>query len=155
MPLDANLRVGLVGAGYISEFHARALKRVPNARLVGLTDVVTARAAALAARFNIPNVFPTMEAMMDEGVDVIHILTPPESHARLAIAALNRGCHVLVEKPLAMNELEVDSITAAAAAAQKSVCVNHSMMYDRLPASLHTVVRAGFLELRRIRRAFL
>src|ERR1700676_271148 len=99
MPPDSYLRVGLVGAGYISEFHTRAIQRVPNARLVGVTDVSTARAASLADRFSLPNVFPTMEAMMEEGVDVVHILTPPHTHAALAIAALNNGCHVLVEKP--------------------------------------------------------
>jgi len=143
MPLDTNLRVGLVGAGYISEFHASALKRVPNARLVGLTDAVTSRAASQAARFSIPNVFPTMKAMIDGGVDVIHILTPPDTHAQLAIEALNRGCHVLVEKPLAMNELEVDSIVGAAAAAQKSVCVNHSLLYDRFVSKALRLVRSG------------
>jgi nucleoside-diphosphate-sugar epimerase/predicted dehydrogenase len=143
MSADTNLRVGLVGAGYISEFHASALKRVPNARLVGITDVVTSRAAGLAGRFRIPSVFPTMESMIDEGVDVVHILTPPESHAQLTILALNRGCHVLVEKPLAMNELEVDSITAAAAAAQKSVCVNHSLLHDRFVSKALRLVRSG------------
>jgi len=143
MPLNTNFRVGLVGAGYISEFHASALKRVPNARVVGITDVVTSRAAALAARFNIPKVFPTMEAMINEGVDVIHILTTPETHAQLAITALDSGCHVLVEKPLAMNAEEVDSITAAAAAARKAVCVNHSLMYDRFVLKALRLVRSG------------
>ena len=52
MPLDASFRVGLVGAGYISEFHARAVQRVPNARLVGVADAVPSRAEDLAARFN-------------------------------------------------------------------------------------------------------
>jgi len=84
-----------------------------------------------------------MEAMIDEGVDVIHILAPPESHAQLTIAALNRGCHVLVEKPLAMNAEEVDSITAASAAAQKSVCVNHSLLYDRFVSKALHLVRSG------------
>src|SRR6202158_1956291 len=143
MPLDARLRVGLVGAGYISEFHARAVQRVPNARLVGVTDAVTSRAAGLAARFSLPNVFPTMEAMIHEGVDVIHILTPPDTHAQLAIAALKNGCHVLVEKPLAMNAEEVDCISAAAAAAQKSVCVNHSLLYDRFVSKALSLVRSG------------
>src|ERR1700687_214983 len=143
MPLDARLRVGLVGAGYISEFHARAVQRVPNARLVGVTDAVTSRAAGLAARFSLPNVFPTMEAMIHEGVDVIHILTPPDTHAQLAIAALKNGCHVLVEKPLAMNAEEVDCISAAAAAAQKSVCVNHSLLYDRFVSKALKIVRSG------------
>jgi predicted dehydrogenase/nucleoside-diphosphate-sugar epimerase len=145
MPSDTQLRVGLVGAGYISEFHARAIHRVPNARIVGIADVVNSRATTLAARFGIPKVFPTMEAMVNEGVDVVHILTPPDTHASLAIAALKSGCHVLVEKPLAMNAEEVDCISAAAAAAQKSVCVNHSMLYDRFVAKALNIVRSGVI----------
>ena len=143
MPSDTHVRVGLVGAGYISEFHARAIQRVSNARIVGIADVVHSRAAALAARFGIPKVFPTMEAMMDEGVDVIHILTPPRTHAQLAIAGLKSGCHVLVEKPLAINAEEVDRIAAAASAAQKSVCVNHSLLYDRFVSKALNIVRSG------------
>jgi len=143
MPPDTRLRVGLVGAGYISEFHVRALQRVANARIVGIADIVQSRAATLAARFNIPRVFPTMEAMMNEGVDVIHVLTPPNTHAPLAIAALENGCHVLVEKPLASNAEEVDRISAAATAAHKSVCVNHSMLYDRFVSKALNLVRSG------------
>ena len=143
MPPDTSLRIGLVGAGYISEFHARAIQRVPNARIMGIADVVNSRATALAARFSIPKVFPTMEAMMNEGVDVIHILTPPDTHAQLAISALQNGCHVLVEKPLAINAEEVDRISAAAATAQKSVCVNHSMLYDRFVSKALSLVRSG------------
>ena len=143
MPPDGKFRVGLVGAGHISEFHARAVQRVPNARLVGVTDVVTSRAAGLAVRHALPEVFPTMEAMIKKGVDVIHILTPPETHAQLAIAALKKGCHVLVEKPLAMNAEEVDSISAASAAAQKSICVNHSLLYDRFVLKALRLARSG------------
>jgi nucleoside-diphosphate-sugar epimerase/predicted dehydrogenase len=84
-----------------------------------------------------------MEAMIGNGVDVIHILTPPESHAQLAIAALKNGCHVLVEKPLAINAEEVDSISVAAAGAQKSVCVNHSLLYDRFVLKALRLVRSG------------
>jgi predicted dehydrogenase/nucleoside-diphosphate-sugar epimerase len=143
MPSDTFLRVGLVGAGYVSEFHARAIQRVSNARIVGIADVVNSRATALAARFSVPRVFPTMEAMMNEGVDVVHILTPPATHASLAIAALRNGCHVLVEKPLASNAEEVDRIAAAAADARKSVCVNHSMLYDRFVCQALNRVRSG------------
>src|SRR6476646_1397411 len=143
MSPDTHLRVGLVGAGYISEFHARAIQRVPNARIIGIADVVNSRAASLAARFNVPKVFPTMEAMINEGIDVIHVLTPPDTHAQLAISALKHGCHVLVEIPLAINAEEVDSSSAAAAAAQKSVCVNHSMLYDRFVSRALSLVRSG------------
>ncbi|HXJ06269.1 MAG TPA: NAD-dependent epimerase/dehydratase family protein [Candidatus Acidoferrum sp.] len=143
MPTDTYLRVGLVGAGYISEFHARAIQRVPNARIIGIADVVNSRASALAARFSIPKVFHSMEAMIKEGVDVIHILTPPDTHAQLAIAALKNGCHVLVEKPLAINAEEVDRISDAAEATKKSLCVNHSMLYDRFVSKALSLVRSG------------
>jgi predicted dehydrogenase/nucleoside-diphosphate-sugar epimerase len=143
VPPATYLRVGLVGAGYISEFHARAIQRIPNAGIIGIADVVNSRATALAARFSIAKVFPTMEALIAEGVDVVHILTPPGTHAQLAIAALEKGCHVLVEKPLATNVEEVDRISAASVAAQKSVCVNHSMLYDRFVSKALNVVRSG------------
>jgi predicted dehydrogenase/nucleoside-diphosphate-sugar epimerase len=143
MSSDERLRVGLVGAGYISEFHARAVQRVPNARIVGVTDFVPSRAAALAAQFGVPNVFARMEDMISEGVDVVHILTPPETHAQLAVAALNSGCHVLVEKPLAMNTDEVDCITAAAARAGKLLSVDHSLLYDRFVLRALGLVRSG------------
>jgi predicted dehydrogenase/nucleoside-diphosphate-sugar epimerase len=143
MASNKNLRVGLVGAGYISEFHARAIGRASNARIVGVTDFVPARAAALAERFDVPDVFPGMEEMIRAGVDVVHILTPPETHAPLTIAALESGCHVLVEKPLAMNVDEVDSIAAAAARARKLVCVDHSLLYDRFVSRALDLVHSG------------
>src|SRR6202521_3086319 len=143
MPSDTKFRVGLVGAGYISEFHASAVQRVPHARLVGVADVDTSRAARLAARFGVSTIFPTMEALISEGIDVIHILTPPDTHAQLAIAALKNGCHVLVEKPLATCVEDVDRISAAAEAAGKSVCVNHSLLYDRFVSKALGLVRSG------------
>src|ERR1700676_4256890 len=143
MSSDKYLRVGLVGAGHISEFHARAVQQVPNARIVGVTDVVTARAAALAARFSVPNTFAGIEDMIGAGVDVVHILTPPATHAELAIAALKKGCHVLGEKPLAMNADEVDEVASAATSAGKSISVNHSLLYDRFVSRALDLVRSG------------
>src|ERR1700680_659760 len=102
MPSRDYLRIGLVGAGYISEFHVRAIERISNARIVGVTDVTVSRAKHLAARFKIPGIYSNIDDMFSVGVDVVHILTPPSSHAQLAIAALENSCHVLVEKPLAM-----------------------------------------------------
>lgn len=137
------VRVGLVGAGHISEFHARAIQRIAVARIVGITDVITSRAKDLADKFKVPATFPTIEDMIDEGVDVIHVLTPPSSHAHIAVTALENGCDVLVEKPLAMNAEEVDRIAAVAASVEKRVCVNHSLLYDRFVAKALGIVRSG------------
>src|SRR5262249_43110961 len=134
---------GLVGAGYISEFHARAVRRIPDAQLIGVADVMAPRATALASQFGIPNVYASMDEMIRAGVDVVHILTPPAAHAPLAISALENGCHVLIEKPMATSVEEVDRISVAAAAAGKSVCVNHSLLYDRFVSKALRIVRSG------------
>src|SRR5688572_28530980 len=100
--LDHNrpLRVGLIGAGYVGEFRMMGLRRVPNAKLIGICDVDPARAAAAATAAE-TRAFSSTADLFTAGVDVVHILTPPHLHAPIAIEALEHGCHVLIEKPLA------------------------------------------------------
>jgi predicted dehydrogenase/nucleoside-diphosphate-sugar epimerase len=137
-------RVGLVGAGFIAPYHIRALKDLRNVRIVGVCDLDQPRAAALikASGLN-ANVFPSLKAMVADGVDVVHILTPPSSHAALTLEALSLGCHVLVEKPLATRVEDCDRIIAAAKVAGKFVCVNHSLLRDPFVVRALNVVRSG------------
>ncbi|MGH7366768.1 MAG: Gfo/Idh/MocA family protein, partial [Candidatus Rokuibacteriota bacterium] len=135
-------RVGLVGAGYVSEFHIRALQRLPEVRITGITDLLAERAGAVAARFGL-TAYPSLEAMAAAGLDVVHVLTPPASHTRVAVDALHRGCHVLVEKPLATTVEECDRLSAESAAAGRQVCVGHSMLTDPIFARMVAAVRQG------------
>lgn len=135
-------RVGLVGAGYVSEFHVRALHRVPEVRIVGITDLVEERARAVAARFAIA-AWPSLEAMAEAGLDAVHVLTPPASHTAVALEALRRGCHVLVEKPLATSVEECDRLAAESARLGRHVCVGHSMLLDPTFLRLVSAVRSG------------
>ena len=93
-------RVGLVGAGYVSEFHFRALERLPQVRVTGITDVDAGRAASRAREFGIPS-FASLADLCAAGVDVVHVMTPPDTHVAVAIEAMERGADVLIEKPLA------------------------------------------------------
>ena len=68
--------------------------------------------------------------MIDAGANVIHVLTPPAAHAKVALAALNRGCHVLVEKPIAEDEADALAIGKVAKAKGLVASVNHSLLYD-------------------------
>ena len=138
-----SFRVGLVGAGYISEFHIRALRRLSNVSIIGIADLNISRARAVAERFGIPRSFPSLREMAAEGLDVVHVLTPPASHAEVAIEALGYGCHVLVEKPLATNVEDCDRIASAASAANRRVCVDHSLLYDFFVARALNLVRGG------------
>src|SRR5689334_21695815 len=101
MSTSGKTRVALVGAGYVSAYHIRALRTLPHVEIVGIADPAVDRAEELARRFEIPGMFASLSDMRDARPDVVHILTPPSSHARLAIEALDMGCHVFVEKPMA------------------------------------------------------
>ena len=139
---ERQFRVGLVGAGYVSEFHIRALRRLPGVRIVGITDLLEERAHAVAARFGIA-AYPSLEAIAETGLDVVHVLTPPASHTTVALDALRRGCHVLVEKPLATSVEECDRLAAESAAVGRHVCVSHSMLADPTFVRLVEAVRNG------------
>lgn len=129
-------RVGLIGAGYVSQFHIKALQRLPDVTITGVCDLDLTRAQATGCR-----AFASTKELYAAGVDFVHILTPPASHAALTIEALKNGCHVLVEKPLATSVEDCDRI--AAAAGDKIVCVNHSLLRDPFILEALDFVRNG------------
>ncbi|MBW3597186.1 MAG: NAD-dependent epimerase/dehydratase family protein [Planctomycetes bacterium] len=135
-------RVGVVGAGYISEFHMRALRRLPGVQVVGIADRDPSRAGAVAERFQ-SSAFPSLAALAESGAEVIHVLTPPDSHAPLALEALERGCHVLVEKPLATSPEDCDRLAATAQATGLTVGVVHSYLRDPFMVRALEAVRRG------------
>lgn len=122
-------RVGFVGAGHISPYHAAALSRIPGVDLAGIYDLDRQRSERLAAQLG-TRALPSMDAFAAEGIDVIHVLTPPESHAQVTLAALQLGAHVLVEKPLATDPADCRRIADAARERGLRVCVDHSLLYD-------------------------
>lgn len=142
-PIDRTWNVGLLGAGHIAEFHAKAIARQPNARLVAVADLDAGRAAELADRFDVPARVTSLAELLDAGVDVVHILTPPSAHASNAIEAIEHGCHVFIEKPLATSVEDCDRIEAAARAHDRAVCVGHSLLRDPFIARALEIVRSG------------
>ncbi|TMK80585.1 MAG: NAD-dependent epimerase/dehydratase family protein [Actinobacteria bacterium] len=140
---DAPTRVAIVGAGYVSAHHLRALKDLPFIRVVGICDRDQARARAMARRFAVADVYPTLDAMAAAKPDVIHVLTPPASHCALALAALDMGCHVFVEKPMAESPEECDRMIAKAREKGLMLSVNHSDLFDPVMVRAMDLVRAG------------
>ncbi|MCC6492233.1 MAG: Gfo/Idh/MocA family oxidoreductase [Pirellulales bacterium] len=104
---------GIVGAGMISRFHARALAEVRGARLVACCDSSPDRAEVLAQEFKCAS-YSSVEAMLaHQGVDAVTIATPSGAHMEPAVAAANAGKHVIVEKPLEITLRRCDKIIAA------------------------------------------
>jgi len=140
---EADIRVGLIGAGYIAGWHAGALRATAGMRLAGVCDSSAEAGEGLAAALGVP-FFPTLAAMA-AGVDAVHVLTPPATHAALAIEALEAGLHVLVEKPMAVTMEEVRALQDAAARAGRQLAVGHNFLGLPSHRRLRRLVAAGEL----------
>jgi predicted dehydrogenase len=102
------LRTAIVGCGKVAHLHAQALRGMPEARLVAVIDSDGERARAFALQYGV-------ESHTDlSGAEVAIICTPHPLHKASAIAAMNSGAHVLVEKPMATTVADCDEMIAAA-----------------------------------------
>ena len=108
------LGVGLTGTGWVSDVHARALKRVASARLVGVTSRDAGRGGAFAAKHGIAKSYTDHRAMLDDPeLDVICVGLPNDNHERVVLDAAAAGKHVICEKPLATNLEEGERMVVA------------------------------------------
>jgi len=137
------LRVGLVGAGYVSEYHIRALQSLPFVEIVGIADPHVDRARKVAKRYGLRAVYASLTEMAAARPQVVHVLTPPASHCRLTMEALEMGCHVLVEKPMAETVEECDQMIARARSAGRILSVNHSARMDPVVLRALELVKNG------------
>lgn len=138
-------RAGLVGCGYIAPYHLEAIRVLRDVEAVGVVDADEEKARRFAAEHPGLRVFPTLEEMVAAGVDVVHVLTPPRSHVPVALAAVELGCDVLVEKPLGTSVEECDRLAAVASRAGRRVAVNHSLLADPQVSRVLRWVREGRL----------
>src|SRR5450631_631440 len=98
------LNIGIVGCGKIADGHIEGIQKLPCARLVAVCDLEPVLAEQIALRFSVPQWYTDFDRMLSEHrFDVIHIATPPDSHLALARKAAQAGCHLFIEKPLAIN----------------------------------------------------
>jgi len=137
-------KAGIVGAGHIAEFHIQALKRIPFVDIVGVTDLDRAKAEALAGRFGL-TVAGSLAELIAAGANVIHVLTPPATHAPVATEALRAGAHVLVEKPLATDPDDCVKLRDLGRELGLQVGVSHSLLFDPQIRSALESARRGAL----------
>jgi predicted dehydrogenase/nucleoside-diphosphate-sugar epimerase len=138
-----SFRVGIVGAGYVSYHHARALNDLPYVDVVGVTDVDAERATRLAKQFDGVRVYPGLTEMRAASPDVIHVLTPPATHYALARQALDIGCHAFLEKPMAERAVDCDDLIERARVAGRQISVNHSARFDPVVLEAARLARQG------------
>jgi len=104
---------GVVGAGLIADFHARAIGDIPNAKFVACCDSVMDRATALAEKYG-ARAFGSYEEMLgSDDIDIVTIATPSGVHMEPTIAAAQAGKHVICEKPLEVTLERIDAMIEA------------------------------------------
>jgi predicted dehydrogenase len=138
------LRVGLVGCGAFARFSLARYRLLPGVAIEAVADVDPAAAQRAAADLDAAVLEP--EAILTApGIDLVYIATPPSCHFPQALAALEAGKHVLVEKPLATTVADAETL-AAAAAGRGLVCVaNLVERYSPLADAVRSVIRSKLL----------
>jgi predicted dehydrogenase len=121
--------VALLGAGFMGRAHAAAYAALSDRARVVVVCARSAGAAELGARLGAPVVEDVEAALAVPGVEAVDICLPTPLHRGVAERALVRGCHVLVEKPLALSLDDADAIGAAAAASGRVLMVGHVLRF--------------------------
>jgi len=126
------VRSVIIGSGLIAgKKHIPAFRKLRSkTELVAICDLNLAAAKEVADRFGIPRTYSDVGEMLNtEKPDLVDICTPPQTHTRLALEAMRHGCHVLVEKPMALTVADCDQIVQASEEYGLQVCVGHSDLF--------------------------
>ena len=139
-------RIAFTGTGHISRVHAQAAQKLNDVELVAVVNHRAESREQYAAQFSIPRQYGDIDALLADGnLDAISINTPNYLHAPQAIAALNAGVHVIVEKPMAMNSAEAERMQAASRVSGAKLMVAHCWRFDEEVLWLKQQIDAGRL----------
>lgn len=129
--VEMRLKIAIVGSGRAArELHLPYFKEMEECEVVALCDPQVEWTKKLAQQFNVPEAYPTLrEALENEGVDAVSICSIPQNHLDDVLTAFEFGCHVLLEKPMAMNMEEVGKMKAAQEKAGKVLSVVHNFKF--------------------------
>ena len=141
------VRIGLIGAGAVVPVaHTPVLKKLQSVEPAAPCDTDLPKARALATRFGIPDVFDDIEDLLGhERVDALLIATPNHLHESHILAALAAGCHVLVEKPLALTAAGAQKLAKAAEKRDRVIMAAMTHRYRPDAQAVRSFVQNGEL----------
>lgn len=132
------IKVGVAGAGVMGRNHARVLAETRDFRLTHILDADAVTAEGVAAAYEATGV-ASVEAFVDAGLDAAVVATPNRTHADLTVALLEKGVHVLVEKPIAATVADAQRMIDAAKANNRVLMVGQ---VERFNPAVEAVKRA-------------
>jgi predicted dehydrogenase len=130
MEANKTIKLGVIGTGNIGNVHLENFKDLPNAEIIAVTDLITARAEKAAEEFGIKKIHTSAQALIqDDQIDAVIVGVPNQFHASITVEALKAGKHVLLEKPMAINLEEAKEIVRAQKQYKKIVMIPHQMRW--------------------------
>jgi len=145
---DLRMRVGVIGVGVMGRNHARVLSELDGVDLVGVCDTEKRTADEVASLYHtIPYYYP--EELLDQKLDAVHVVVPTFIHHQIAQKAIDRGCHVLIEKPIADTIEHAQAISRMAerntGSASITLMVGHIERFNPAIKKLKLMVTEGSL----------
>jgi UDP-N-acetylglucosamine 3-dehydrogenase len=138
------LGLAIIGCGGIAQAHLGAIAAEPRVRLLAAVDADLQRAQAVKEKHHAERACASWDGIWDDPrIEAVDLCLPHYLHAPAAVAALEHGRHVLVEKPIANTAVEADRMVAAAATAARVLMVGHMKRYSRAFGLMKRVVDSG------------
>jgi UDP-N-acetylglucosamine 3-dehydrogenase len=134
------LRVGVVGVGVMGSNHARVLAEFPGVALAGVADPDRKQAHLVGSMLGCP-ALSSVDELLDRGVDAVTIAAPTHLHRDIALACIERGVHILVEKPIASTVAEGEDIIAAARRAGLTLMIGHVERFNPAVEAIADAIR--------------
>ena len=140
------VRVGVVGAGKISEEHLKFLQARTDVEIVGIADLSPALVKYAVNRFGAKRAFNDYRAMLEEtSPHVVHVLTPPFTHGSIVRDCLEANAHVIVEKPIAPTRDEFHQMVQTARNQKRLLIEDHNYRFNRPILTIDTLIEEGKL----------
>jgi predicted dehydrogenase len=139
-----SLRAGVIGTSFGARIHVPALREA-GFDVVALVGMDPDRTARRVERLGIPHACTSLAEALELGLDAVSIASPPTTHAPLAAAAIDAGCHVLCEKPFTLNAAEAEDLVRRSAAAGVVGVVGHEFRWSAAQAGIEWGLGHGLI----------
>lgn len=141
---NQRLRIGVIGLGNISRIHLQAFRNNPQVTIAALADNDPTKFKSVAGYVSqAKHYFDYRELLKDRTIDVVDILLPHSLHARVVIAALEAGKHVICEKPLATSLVDIEKIQKASERYHKRVYLKQYFRFSTLHQKIKDMILGG------------
>ncbi len=146
--LSRKLKVGIIGTGWIADAHIASYKNMPDVEIVAGADLVPGKAKAFFEKHGVENVrtYESHTALLEaEALDAVSVCTYNATHAQCAIAALEKGVNVLLEKPMCVTLEEAAEICRAEKKSGKVLSIGFQPRFDENMKMIKKIVDSGEL----------